>query len=222
VKTWCIGKPSARYVAKMEDVLEVYARPYDSKRPVICMDEGAKELRSTPRGDLPMEEGKPRREDYEYERQGKANLFLSVEPLAGKRRVRITDRHTGMDFAEALKAIVDEDYPEAEQIVLVTDNLNTHNPASLYARFEPSEARRIAAKIEWHYTPEHGSWLNMAEIELSCLHRTCLSRRIAPDELPAEVEAWEKARNRAGTKIRWQFTTADARIRLRRLYPVVG
>jgi len=205
----------------MEDVLEVYARPYHPSRPVVCVDEGAKELRSTPRGDLPMEEGQPKREDYEYERQGKANLFLSVEPLAGKRRVRITDRHTGLDFAEELKCLVDEDYPEAEQIVLVTDNLNTHNPACLYARFEPEEARRIAAKFEWHYTPEHGSWLNMAEIELSCLHRTCLSRRIAPEDLTGEVQAWERARNSAKTNIRWQFTTADARVKLRRLYPIL-
>ena len=204
----------------MEDVLEVYARPYDALRPVVCLDEGAKELRSTPRGDLPMEAGQPQREDYEYERHGKANLFLSVEPLVGKRRVRVTDRHTGNDFAEQLKCLVDEDYPEAEQIVLVTDNLNTHNPACLYARFEPQEARRIAAKIEWHYTPEHGSWLNMAEIDLSCLHRTCLSRRIAPEEIAAEVKAWESGRNNAKTKIRWQFTAADARVKLRRLYPV--
>lgn len=203
----------------MEDVLDVYARPYNPKFPVVCLDEGAKELRSAPRGSLPMDQGQPEREDYEYERQGKANLFLSVEPLAGKRRVRVTDRHTGVDFAEELKCLVDEDYPEAETIVLVTDNLNIHTATCLYERFEPQEARRIAAKLEWHYTPEHGSWLNMAEIELSCLHRTCLSRRIAPEQIKAEVAAWEKERNSAQTKIRWQFTAADARVKLRRLYP---
>lgn len=204
----------------MEDVLEVYARPYDPRRPQVCLDEGAKELRSTPRGSLPMEPGVPEREDYEYERHGKANLFLSVEPLTGKRRVRVTERHTAVEFAEALREIVDLDYPEAETVVLVTDNLNIHSPASLYAAFPPQEARRIASKIEWHYTPEHGSWLNMAEIELSVLQRQCLSPRIEDKEaLERGVAAWEAARNAAGAKIDWRFTTDDARIKLRRLYP---
>jgi len=206
--------------------LEVYARPYDPKRPVVCVDESSKELRSTPRGSLPIapaepeHPGQPPREDYEYARHGTANLFLSVEPLSGRRRVRVTERRTSVDFAEELRILVDLDYAEAEQIVLVTDNLNTHTPACLYEAFPPSEARRIAGKIEWHYTPEHGSWLNIAECELSVLSRQCLSRRICDASLLAgEVAAWQDARNASVATIRWQFTTADARIKLRRLYP---
>ena len=206
----------------MEDVLDVYARPYNPKRPVVCLDEGGKQLRDTPNGTLPMEPGQPAREDYEYERNGKANLFLSVEPLAGRRRVQVTARHTAVDFAEALRVIVDEDYPDAEQIVLVTDNLNIHKMASLYERFAPEEAHRITRKIEWHYTPEHGSWLNMAECELSVLQRPCLSRRLPDIEvLRCEASAWERRRNRERVRIDWQFTTADARIKLKRLYPVL-
>lgn len=206
----------------MEDVLDVYARPYDPKRPVVCMDEGGKELRDTPNGTIPMQPGAPAREDYEYERNGKANLFLWVEPLVGRRRVRVTERHTAIDFAEALQILVDEDYPEAEQIVLVTDNLNIHKPASLYERFEPEEARRIASKIEWHYTPEHGSWLDMAECELSVLARQCLSRRLPDiDVLRREVGTWEARRNAAKVTIDWHFTTLDARVKLKRLYPVL-
>ncbi|MDQ2798853.1 MAG: transposase [Armatimonadota bacterium] len=159
-----MGKPSARFVSKMEDVLEVYQRPYDPARPVVCLDEKSKELHATPHGLLPLEPGKPRREDYEredyeYERNGTRNLFLWVEPLAGRRHVCVTERRTGLDFALQLRALVGA-YPEAEQVVLVTDNLNTHSPACLYEAFAPEEARRIAQKIEWHYTPEHGSWLN--------------------------------------------------------------
>jgi hypothetical protein len=206
----------------MEDVLDVYARPYDPKRPMVCMDEGGKELRDTPKGTIPMQPGQPAREDYEYDRFGKANLFLWVEPLAGRRRVLVTQRHTACDFAEALKVLVDEEYPDAELIVLVTDNLNIHKPASLYERFEPEEARRIATKIEWHYTPEHGSWLDMAECELSVLARQCLSRRIPDIEtLRREVRAWEARRNTAKVTIDWHFTTADARVKLKRLYPVL-
>jgi len=205
----------------MEDVLDVYARPYDPKRPVVCIDEGGKELRDTPHGTVPMQPGQPAKEDYEYERLGKANLFMSVEPLAGKRRVRVTERHTYPDFAQELRHLVDEDYPEAEVIVLVCDNLNTHRSACLYASFEPDEAHRIANKIEWHYTPEHGSWLNMAEGELSVFARQCLDRRIADMQtLSGEAASWECARNAMRVKIHWQFTTADARIKLRRLYPV--
>jgi DDE superfamily endonuclease len=206
----------------MEDVLDVYARPYDPKRPVVCVDEGAKELRSTPRGSLPMAAGQPERQDYEYERHGKANLFLSVEPLTGKRRVRVTARRTAVDFAEELRQIVDLDYADAEVVVMVVDNLNTHGPSCLYEVFVPQEARRIAQKIEWHYTPEHGSWLNIAEIELSVLHRQCLNRRIADvAALERESLAWQEWRNAAEAKICWQFTTADARIKLRRLYPTL-
>lgn len=204
----------------MEDVLEVYARPYDPKRPVVCVDEGAKELRSTPRGSLVMEPGQAERLDYEYERHGKSNLFVSVEPLTGRRRVRVTERRTAIDFAEELRHLVEIDYPEAESVVLVTDNLNTHSPACLYEAFPPQEARRIACRIEWHYTPEHGSWLNIAEIELSVLHRQCLDRRIADSAaLEREIAAWQEARNAVQATINWQFTSADARVKLRRLYP---
>ena len=222
MKRWCIGKPSARFVAKMEDVLDVYQLPYDPRFPQVCFDEGGKELRSTPEGTLPLEPGAPLRQDYEYQRHGKANLFLWVEPLAGRRGVRVTEQHTAQDMAQVLRFLVDEEYPEAEKIRLVTDNLNIHTPACLYATFEPEEAHRIANKIEWHYTPEHGSWLNMAECELSVLQRQCLDRRIPDQEtLTTEVAAWERRRNNAQVGIHWRFTTEEARIKLRRLYPVV-
>ena len=206
----------------MEDVLDVYARPYDPKRPVVCLDEGGKELRDTPNGALDMQPGQPVRQDYEYERLGKANLFMSVEPLAGKRRVRVTERHTGKDLAHELKNVVDDDYADAEIIVIVCDNLATHGPACLYATFEPAEARRIAAKIEWQFTPEHGSWLNMAECELSVLARQCLKRRIKDiATLTQEAACWEQTRNAMQVKIDWQFTTTEARVKLKRLYPVL-
>jgi hypothetical protein len=223
VKSWCIGKASARYVAKMEDVLDVYARPHDAKRPLVCLDETSKELHGTPRGTLSMKPGQPQRQDYEYERQGVCNLFLAIEPLRGRRKVRVTDRRTAQDFAEQLRILVDEDYPDADTVVLVVDNLNTHGPACLYERFEPAEARRIAAKLEWHYTPEHGSWLNIAECELSVLTSQCLNRRI-PDKISLirEVSAWEQRRNAAHVSVDWQFTAADARIKLKRLYPVLN
>jgi hypothetical protein len=206
----------------MEDVLDVYQRPYDPKRPVVCFDEGGKELRDTPQRTLPMQPGQPTREDYEYERLGKANVFLFVEPLVGKRRVRITQRHTYADTAYELRTLVDEEYPDVEVVVVVCDNLGTHAPACLYATFEPEEAPRINQKIEWHYTPEHGSWLNMAECELSVLARQCLSQRLPDIEtLAREADAWERERNARQVSIDWQFTTADARIKLRRLYPVL-
>jgi hypothetical protein len=204
----------------MEDVLDVYQRPFDPQRPVVCLDEKSKELHDTPRGGLAMESGRVAREDYEYGRHGTANLFLTLEPLRGLRKVRVTERRTAQDFAEQLRLLVDEDYATAERIVLVTDNLNIHTSACLYERFSPAEARRIAAKLEWHYTPEHGSWLNVAECELSVLGRQCLSRRIASRELLAqEVAAWEIRRNQAEVKVEWHFTAEDARIRLKRLYP---
>jgi hypothetical protein len=206
----------------MEDVLAVYERPYDPKRPVVCVDESSKELHKTPRGSLPAEAGQVARQDYEYERNSTANMFMTVEPLVGKRRVRVTDRRTKQDFAELLRCLSDEDYSQADIIVLVTDNLNTHSPACLYERFEPAEARRIAEHFEWHYTPEHGSWLNMAEIELSVVNRQCLARRISDKEvLSAEVFAWETSRNNVKVQIDWQFKTDDARIKLKRLYPVL-
>jgi hypothetical protein len=222
VKSWCIGKPSGKYVAKMEDILDVYQRPYDPKRPVVCLDETSKQLHTTPRGSLPMQPAHPAREDYEYERHGVANLFLTVEPLAGRRNVRVTARRTNDDFAEQLRLVADEDYPDAEIIVLVIDNLNTHGPGALYEHFAPAEAHRLAARFEWHYTPEHGSWLNIAECELSVLAMQCLNQRLGDrDTLAQEVSAWVERRNRTCAKIVWQFTTADARIKLKRLYPVV-
>jgi hypothetical protein len=222
VKTWCIGTPSAKYVAKMEDVLDVYHRPYMPRYPVVGVDEVSKELHATPQGTLPLQPGQQARQDYEYARHGVCNLFLAVEPLGGWRKVRVKDRRTAGDFAEFIRGLVDEDYPDADKVVLVVDNLNTHNPACLYERFEPAEARRIASKLEWHYIPEHGSWLNVAECELSALSRQCLSCRIPDREtLIREVAAWEKRRNTAHVRIDWQFTTQDARIKLKRLYPVV-
>jgi len=202
----------------MEDVLEVYHRPYDPNHPVICLDERSKALRSTPRA----RPGAYQREDYEYERTGVCNLFLWVEPLAGHREVRVTKRRTAVDFAEQLRELVEAAYPHAEKIVLVTDNLNIHSPSALYERYPPAQARRIAQRLEWHYTPEHGSWLNMAEIELSALSRQCLSRRLDNQATVArEAAMWAHQRNQAQTKVDWQFTTADARIKLKRLYPIV-
>ncbi len=215
----------------MEDVLAVYARPYNAARPVVCVDEARKELRTTPRGSIraepatpaqvgePAKQGKVKREDYEYEREGWANLFVAVEPLVGKRRVDVTDRRTSVDFAHFLKIVSDEMYPAAEIIVLVTDNLNTHKLACLYEAFEPEEAFRLAQRFEWHYTPEHGSWLNIAEIELSILSRQCLARRMNREQLEEEVPIWQTARNTLEGRIVWQFTAADARVKLKRLYP---
>lgn len=204
----------------MEDVLDVYQRPYDPARPVVCIDEKSKQLLETPQGSIPACPGEPEREDYEYKRNGTCNIFCRVEPLAGRRRVCVTDRRTSVDFAEQLQQLVDVDYADAERVILVCDNLNTHSAAALYERFEPAEAHRIAQKIEWHYTPEHGSWLNMAELELSVLSRHCLSRRIADaDSLKYRLSEWESERNAKQVRIDWQFTTQDARVKLKRLYP---
>jgi transposase len=205
----------------MEDVLEVYTRPYDPLRPQVCMDEVSKQLllRDT-RTPLPMEPGRVKRRDYEYERGGVVNLFMFCEPLGGRRWVDVTERRTKMDWAHQIKELVDLRYPEAERIVLVMDNLNTHTPASLYEAFDPAEAKRLANKLEIHYTPKHGSWLNMAEIELSVLSRQCLDRRVPDFEsLQGEVAAWQEHRDAAGNKIDWRFRTEDARIKLKRLYP---
>ncbi len=206
----------------MEDVLSVYRRPYDPKRPQVCLDEIQKELRTTPRGEQALKPGQAQRQDYEYERQGTCALFLAVEPLRGFRRVWVSSRRTKIDFADVLRDLVDIVYPDAETIVLVTDNLNIHHAACLYERFSPAEARRIAEKIEWHYTPEHGSWLNIAECELSVLKRQCLKPRL-PDIKTVEREAlaWQNQRNQRQVAVDWQFTTEDARIKLKRLYPVV-
>ncbi|HWG42254.1 MAG TPA: IS630 family transposase [Gemmataceae bacterium] len=215
-------KANAGFVAAMEDVLEVYAQPHDPKRPQVCFDEGGKQLIGEVRPPLPVRPGSPRREDYEYERNGTANLFMVFEPLAGTRHVEVTERRTNQDFARMMQRLVDEWYPEAEKIVLVMDNLSTHTPAALYEAFEPAEARRLVEKLEWHYTPKHGSWLNVAEMELSVLARQCLDRRIPDLEtLRQEVAAWQQKRNAAVVKVDWQFTTADARVKLKRLYPTI-
>ena len=207
----------------MEDVLEVYQRPYDPRYPVVCVDEMGKELRSTPRGELGRQPGQTQCQDYEYGRHGRCNVFLACEPLCGFRETSVTDRHTKLDFADFLCHLTDDLYPEAEKIVLVTDNLRTHSFACLYERFPPAEARRIASKVEWHYTPEHGSWLNIAECELSVLQRQCLKRRLADASVVVqEVAAWVAERNAMAVTVDWQFTTADARIKLKRLYPVIN
>jgi hypothetical protein len=206
----------------MEDVLDVYARPHNSSRPVVCVDEGGKQLIGDVREPLPARPGSPAKRDGEYVRGGMANLFMAFEPLAGWRHVEVTERKTSVDFARFLRTLSDEHYPEAERIVLVCDNLSTHTPAALYEAFEPAEARRLAGRFEWHYTPKHGSWLNVAEMELSVVARQCLARRI-PDlaTLRREVAAWQRTRNRAVVKVDWQFTTADARVRLKKLYPTI-
>ena len=204
----------------MEDVLEVYQRPYDAKRPVVCLDEQSKQLIRETRRPIPATPGQPERVDYEYERNGTANLFMTFEPLAGRRRVTVTDRRTKVDFAQVIRELVDEQYPRAERIVLVMDNLNTHKLSSLYEAFAPAEARRLIERLEVHYTPKHGSWLNMAELEFSVLTRQCLGRRIeTAEELRAAIAAWERARNEARTKIDWCFRVADARKKLHWIYP---
>ena len=201
-------------------LLDVYKRPYDPRFPQVCMDEASKQLLRDTRDALPIEPGKPERQDYEYEREGVANLFLFCEPLVGKRWVEVTEHRTKVDWAEQIKELVDVRYPQAERIALVCDNLNTHTPASLYEAFEPGEAKRLADKLEIHYTPKHGSWLNIAQIELSVLSRQCLDSRVPDFEtLQAEVQAWHQRRNAKGGKINWRFTTEHARIKLRRLYP---
>jgi hypothetical protein len=222
-KQWCIPpKANAEFVWKMEDVLEVYKRPYDPRRPVVCLDETSKQLIGEVQTPMPAAPGQVTQYDYEYVRKGVANIFMISEPLAGKRDVAVTDRRTRKDYAECLRRIADELYPDTEVIVLVQDNLNTHSPASLYEGFEPAEAKRLADRFEFHYTPKHGSWLDMAEIELGILGRQCLARRIDNvDDLRREAKAWETARNSAATKVNWQFTTVDARIKLRRLYPSI-
>ena len=220
---WVIPpKANAEFVWHMEDVLAVYTRPYDSRFPQVCMDELSKQLVADAHQPLPMQPGQPARVDYEYERNGTANLFLFCEPLRGQRWVTVTDHRTKIDWAHQIKELVDVRYPDAERIVLVMDNLNTHSPASLYEAFPPAEAKRLADKLEIHYTPKHGSWLNMAEIELSVLSRQCLDRRI-PEQatLETEVAAWQDRRNAAGHTVDWRFTTDDARIKLKRLYPSI-
>ena len=206
----------------MEDILEVYQRPYDRQRPLVCLDESSKQLIAETRVPIAAKPGQPGRHDYEYRRNGTANLFMMFAPLEGWRHVKVTDRHTAVDYAQVLKELSDTHFPGSAKIVLVQDNLNTHQPASLYQAFPPAEARRLVERFEWHYTPKHGSWLDMAESELGVLSSQCLDRRI-PDQqvLKVEVEAWEADRNRKHARADWQFTTADARVKLRRLYPAL-
>jgi hypothetical protein len=206
----------------MEDVLDIYHRPYDSKFPVVCLDESNKQLVKETQVPLPAEPGQPQRYDHEYERNGVCNLFMFSEPLAGWRHVEITEHRTKQDYARQMKALVDIYHKEAEKITVIHDNLNTHVPSALYETFTPQEAKRILDKLDIHYTPKHGSWLNMAEIELSVLSRQCLERRIPDKEsLTKEIAAWEKHRNEQLRTIDWQFTTDDARIKLKRLYPSI-
>jgi hypothetical protein len=212
----------------MEDVLDVYRRPLDPRRPLVCLDEGSKQLLNHSRAPLPMQPTTPAqtghgvREDYEYVREGTCSFFMVFAPLLAWRHVAVTQRRTARDFAGVIQDLVDVQFAEAERIVLVMDNLNTHTPASLYEAFPPAKAKRLADKLEIHYTPKHGSWLDMAEIELSVLARQCLDRRLPDVEtLTREVAAWEEARNSAGMTVHWQFTTEQARIKLRKLYPII-
>ena len=206
----------------MEDVLDVYTRPYDPRRPQVCLDETSKQLVAETRTPLPTAPGRLARYDYEYERNGVCALFMLNEPLRGWREVVVSDHRATLDFAHVIKHLVDDHYPDVDQIVLVMDNLNTHTPGSLYEVFQPAEAKRLADKLEIHYTPKHGSWLNMAETELSVLNGQCLDRRISDrPTLAEEVFAWNDARNTAATTIDWRFTTTDARIKLKHLYPAI-
>lgn len=206
----------------MEEILEIYQREYSQEYPLLCFDESNKQQMKDVIESLPMEPGKPMRFDSEYERNGTSNLFMIFEPFEGKRHVHVTEQRTKKDWAECMKMIVDELYPDAKRITIVMDNLNTHTPASLYGRFSPAEARRISRKLDIQYTPKHGSWLNMAEIEFSALSRQCLNRRIGSrEQLIKEICAWERKRNAATVKCTWRFKTEDARIKLKKLYPEI-
>lgn len=214
--------PDAAFVCNMEDVLDLYQQPHNECRPVVCMDEMSRQLLEDTRAPLPPKPAAVAKEDYEYKRNGTANIFLLSEPLTGRVEIKVTERRTKTDWARFIKDLVDEHYPAAEQVRLVLDNLNTHVKAALYEVFEPAEARRLAEKLEIHYTPKHGSWLNMAEIELSVLARQCLARRLKDLEtMRREVTAWVAERKKGPVIIKWQFTTADARIKLKHLYPSI-
>lgn len=220
---WCIPPTAnAAFVADMENVLDTYQRPYDPEQPVVCMDETTKQLVGETRAPLPGKPGRPTCYDYEYERKGTANVFMFVEALAGWRQVDVTDQRTRLDWAFAVRELLNSRYAATKRVTLVMDNLNTHSTASLYEAFPPAEARQLAKRLEIIHTPKHGSWLNIAEIELSALTRQCLDRRIAAKQpLIREVKAWEKRRNQNQTTVDWQFTTVDARTKLKRLYPKV-
>ena len=220
---WVIPpKANSAFVAAMEDVLAVYTRPRDSDRPLVCLDDPSKQLIAETRLAIPMKPGRPARCDYEYERNGVANLFMTFAPLEGLRSVKVTDRHTAVDYAHVLKDLADTCFPAAKVIVLVQDNLNIHSKASLYEAFPAAEARRLVERFEWHYTPKHGSWLNLAESELAVLSSQCLDRRIPDKQVLADkVAAWEQDRNKNHAKADWRFTTPDARIKLKHLYPSI-
>jgi hypothetical protein len=206
----------------MEDVLEVYHRPGDESRPLVCIDEASRQLIGEAVEPVPAQPGQPERVDYEYVRNGVATLFMVFMPLLAFRSVWVTERRTAKDFAGVLRWLAEDVCPDADKVVLVCDNLNTHRPSCLYEAFEPERARKIAERLEWHYTPKHGSWLNMAEIELSVLHRQCLNRRIeSAQEMARQVDAWQEDRNEREVGVQWRFTTADARIKLRKLYPTI-
>jgi hypothetical protein len=224
VKTWCIPpKADADFVFHMEDILRVYQMPYDAGYPVVCMDEASKQLIGESRVPLPVRPGQPKGEDYEYVRNGVCNQFVCCEPLRGWRQVTVTARRTKLDWAACVRELVEAHYPQARQIRLVLDNLNTHTGASLYERYPPEVARRLLDRLEFHYTPKHASWLNMAEIEISVLNRQCLDRRIADEsEFRREVAAWVQRRNAEAAKIHWSFTIAVARSKLKKLYPTPG
>lgn len=224
VKQWCIPpEANAEFVWKMEDVLDVYTAPYDADHPLVCMDETSKQQIMEVRPPQAPEPGQPYRYDAEYQRNGVSNLFMFLAPLHGWRHVKVTDRRTKVDWAVAMRELVDEHFPQAETITVVMDNLNTHCPSSLYEAFPPAEAKRVLDRLDLHYTPKHGSWLNMAETELSVLGRQCLSRR-TPDQqtLRREVATWETERNTKSSTVDWRFTTEDARIKLKKLYPSFG
>nr|WP_306239328.1 IS630 family transposase [Ornithinimicrobium cryptoxanthini] len=220
-KCWTIPpKANGEFVARMEDVLEVYHRPYDPNVPAVCMDEKPYPLHGHAREPVPAAPGRDRKEDSEYVRHGTCSIFVWAEPLAGRRRVIARPRRTRIDWANEIDQLLTFDYPDAERVVLVMDNLNTHTLGSLYEAFDPVKARALAERLEIHYTPRHGSWLNIAEIELSRLTRQCLDRRIEDLELlNAELAAWQDATNEDQRQVHWQFTTGDARIKLRHLYP---
>lgn len=220
---WCIPpKQSAEFVCKMEDVLDIYKMPYNSNRPVICMDELSKQLVKETRVTIPMKQGSVEKYDTEYERNGVSNIFLYIEPLKGEFFTKVTERRTKIDWAYTIEELVDKKYPKVEKIILVLDNLNTHVGSSLYETFLPEKAKRLLDKIEFHYTPKHGSWLNIAEIGLSMLSRQCLSRRIPDKEtIQREIAAWTTNINESQKNINWRFTTDDARIKLKRLYPTI-
>ena len=206
----------------MEDVLDVYKRPHDPARPLVCLDETSKQLVAETRTPVPLRAGQPARHDYEYKRNGTANLFMLFAPLEGWRHVQVTERRTSIDYAKILRDLADIHFPGATKILLVQDNLNTHAPASLYEAFEPIEARRIIERFEWHFTPKHGSWLNLAESELAVLSGQCLARRIVDTTmLTKEVDAWRAHRNTHNAKANWHFTSADARVKLKSLYPAL-